>query len=324
MTGLSLALSEITLVVFTTLAPSGAVALALLCALVAAGWGPRTTGEGARLIKLLWVPIVVTMVGLVASATHLGNPSNALYVLTGIGRSPLSTEVGAAIALLAGAGLFWLYGFSERPRRGLQRAWAGALVVLAAIFVTAIAFAYSTRTIPSWNTPFVPVALWLGALTGGPVLALAVLRAATSLSQNGPTGLDIAALALASTAALTGAGIGVAQGLALPELRSSLTSAAALVPHYWRMLAAAIALQLVGIVLAWRIALRRSGDMGRFFDVPDSQGTSLPSDVAKVPDATTGRLARHCLPLAGASALVFAGLFITRFAFYMTHLTSGL
>lgn len=69
------------------------------------------------------------MVGLVASATHLGNPANALYVFVGVGRSPLSTEVFCAVVFLALAGVYWLYSFAERPRRGLQRGWMAALIV---------------------------------------------------------------------------------------------------------------------------------------------------------------------------------------------------
>ena len=55
------------------------------------------------------------MVGLVASATHLGNPSNALYVFLGVGRSPLSTEVFFAVVFLALAGLYWLVRFRRAP-----------------------------------------------------------------------------------------------------------------------------------------------------------------------------------------------------------------
>lgn len=47
----------------------------------------------ARLAHATVIPLLVSMVGLVASATHLGTPANALYVLTGVGRSPLSNEV---------------------------------------------------------------------------------------------------------------------------------------------------------------------------------------------------------------------------------------
>ncbi len=119
MDGFSVALSEITLVLFTTLAPSGAVAYLLMSLPVLSG---RAAGDTARrLNQLTCLPLLVAMVGLVASATHLGNPANALYVFTGVGRSPLSTEVFAAVIFLALAGVYWLYSFAEHPRVGLQR-----------------------------------------------------------------------------------------------------------------------------------------------------------------------------------------------------------
>lgn len=374
MTGLALALSEITLVVFTTLAPSGAVAIALACLAIIAGAGG---GAVARLIRLLWVPILVTMVGLVASATHLGNPSNALYVLSGVGRSPLSTEVAAAVAFLAAAGSFWLYGFAEHPRRRLQKAWAAALVVLAVALVTSIAFAYSARTIPAWNTPFAPVSLWLGALTGGPVLALAVLRAA-GYCEARPAAhgrLPVALLALATVALAAGLGVGIAQGCALPSLHSSLTSADALVPHYWAMLATSGTLQAAGLALAWRTEAGWVREPSKPDATTDSASAAPPLDNVRLPGAaripgdtrppgtasspvmhakpsaatnpadtalasanacpaygtSSGSVAhpcdeaRKCVPsLALACILIFAGLFVTRFAFYMMHLTSGL
>ena len=106
MDGFSIAFSEITLVLFTTLAPSGSVAYLLMGLPVLAG---RATGEAAqRLNHFSCVPLGITMVGLIASATHLGNPANALYVFTGVGRSPLSTEVFFAVVFLMLAGVYWL------------------------------------------------------------------------------------------------------------------------------------------------------------------------------------------------------------------------
>ena len=119
--GFDTALGEITLVLFTTLAPSGVVAFICM--------GLPVLGRGAsvalrqRLNVFLGLPLVVAMVGLVASATHLGNPANALYVFLGVGRSPLSTEVFCAVVFLALAGLYWLYNFVEHPKPQLQRAW---------------------------------------------------------------------------------------------------------------------------------------------------------------------------------------------------------
>ena len=93
--GFAFALSEISLVLFTTLAPSGAVAFALMGAPLHRAALDADARE--RISKLLCIPLIVTMVGLVASATHLGHPDNALYVIAGIGRSPLSTEVAGAV-----------------------------------------------------------------------------------------------------------------------------------------------------------------------------------------------------------------------------------
>ena len=103
MDGFSTAFSEITLVLFTTLAPSGAVAYLLMNLPVLFGRVDGTLRQ--RLDRLSCLPLAITMVGLIASATHLGNPSNALYVFTGVGRSPLSTEVFCAVIFLALAGM---------------------------------------------------------------------------------------------------------------------------------------------------------------------------------------------------------------------------
>lgn len=133
--GFANAADEITLVLFTTLAPSGVVAL-IVMALVLVIRGPRL--DAARRVALdrcLWIPIVVTMVGLVASATHLGNPANALYVLAGVGRSPLSNEVASGVAFLGSAGVYWLTAFSVdggRPR--LRRLALVAIADLSPVF----------------------------------------------------------------------------------------------------------------------------------------------------------------------------------------------
>ena len=115
---ISTALNEITLVLFTTLAPSGAVAYVIMgmAALRAQG------DERKRLSGALLIPFLVTLVGLVASATHLGNPDNALYVFSRVGASPLSNEVCAAVLFLGISGLHWLYQMCIRDRvHGMYR-----------------------------------------------------------------------------------------------------------------------------------------------------------------------------------------------------------
>ena len=167
MDGFAIALSEITLVLFTTLAPSGAVAYLLTSLPVLTG---RATGEEARrLNQLTFLPLVIAMVGLIASATHLGNPSNAL------------------------AGVFWLYSFAEHPRTGLQRVLLAVIDGAIVAFVTAVAFAYDVDTIITWSLPLVPVALMLNALVGGPLIALVGFAAAGRLPLPGALLCTVAA-----------------------------------------------------------------------------------------------------------------------------------
>lgn len=226
MTGFSLALEEITLVLFTTLAPAGAVAYILL-ALASFG---ADQDASRRIQRFLLAPLMVVLVGLVASATHLGNPENALYVLSRVGQSPLSTEVAAAVVFLGIAGVQWMYQYAERYRRGFSRGLLVAASLAALGMVAAIAFAYASRTVLSWNTAYVPLLTGLNAAMAGPLLALAVLVWAQRKATPGGFGR---ALLVGCIAAL---GLGVVvylmQGECLADLENTYTTAMQLVPHY--------------------------------------------------------------------------------------------
>ena len=328
MDGFSLAFGEITLVLFTTLAPSGAVAYLIMGLPVLVG---RAQDEVARrLNRWSCLPLVVTMVGLIASATHLGTPSNALYVFTGVGRSPLSTEVFAAVIFLALAGVFWLYSFAERPHVGLQRGLLAAIDVAIVAFVVAVAFAYNVDTILTWSLPLVPVSLLLNALLGGPLLALVGFAVAsrglsttpaaepsivhaepegTSKVHAEPEGASKVGsaavhvfpsrcgarvlLALATAACAANVAVYAVLGFQLQCIENELVSAADLVVGYPVYLAAFALLAVCALVLAWRA---------------EAQGAR-----------------RRSLPhLAAASTLAFTALFLMRFTFYMSHLTIGL
>lgn len=328
MDGFSLAFGEVTLVLFTTLAPSGAVAYLIMGLPVLVG---RAQDEVARRLNQ-WscLPLVVTMVGLIASATHLGNPSNALYVFTGVGRSPLSTEVFAAVIFLALAGVFWLYSFAERPRVGLQRGLLAAIDVAIVAFVVAVAFAYNVDTILTWSLPLVSVSLLLNALFGGPLLALVGFAVASRglsttpaaepsivhaepegaskvhVEPEGASKVGSAAahvfpsrcgarvlLALATAACAANVAVYAVLGFQLQCIENELVSAADLVVGYPVYLAAFALLAVCALVLAWRA---------------EAQGAR-----------------RRSLPhLAAASTLAFTALFLMRFTFYMSHLTIGL
>lgn len=296
--GFEMAMEELTLVLFTTIAPSGAIAVALMAALAVA---VRGDGEArARIDQRLWLPIAITLVGLVASATHLGNPANALYVLLGVGSSPLSNEVASAVVFLGLAGLYWLTAFSRRDLRLARNVLACGIVLASVAFVTAVAFAYDAVTIQTWHTPFVPASLWLNALCGGPLLALVTLRWACPDHAGGA----VRAVALAVSAVGLGGSV-VAYALqngVLSHAANAMATGPELVPHYSAMIAAFAVLAAAGWVF---VALRpRKGAQVMAESVP----TSAANWRAHAADAV------GCL-------LVFAGIFTARFAFYMMHLT---
>ena len=286
MTGFDTAFNEITLVLFTTLAPSGAVAYAIMGAAALRARGD----ERKRVSGALLVPFLVTLVGLVASATHLGNPDNALYVFSRVGASPLSNEVCAAVLFLGASGSHWLYQFAEHARPRVQNALLGAAIVASFAFLASVAFAYASRTVVTWDTPFVPVALCLNALVGGPVLALAGLRFSRWSPLAGRAGGALLALSL--TALVANVGVYVAQGASVLAMRNYLVSVEQLVPTYGAMVLAFCLLAVAGLAV-------------------DAAGMLRGRDVSKASAAT-------------ASVLVFAGLFVMRFAFYMMHMTYGI
>ena len=292
-----LAWHEITLVVFTALAPSGILAC-VLCVL--ALMAPQCIGsqfdEGARtrLSHLLALPLAVSMVGLVASASHLGTPSNALYVLSGIGRSPLSNEVACCVLFTALMGLYWLYSFSEKQRPWLCRTWRFAIVLAGLAAVVSISRAYSAETILTWSHWSVPVSLCCSALGGAPLLALVTARLAK---------VDVAPMA--------------AKCLLVCGIVGALACAAACL-CWWDWAGGArnavvmsardlVPAQPLLIVAYTLFALGAYAVTSRELHRTTSHGTY----------ARASHLAIAC-------TLYFAGLFALRFVFYMTHMTAGI
>lgn len=283
--GMGMAASEITLVLFTTFAPSGVVAFLLMG--IPAFSRNADAAARVRIRQYLCIPLVVSLSGLVMSATHLGNPSNVLYVFSRVGASPLSNEVAAAAAFLALSGVYWLYSFSRSSRERLHVVWFALIAVSAAAFVACIALAYSADTVITWDTPFVPIGLWFSAFAGGPLLALLGLRMADADAASGAYARAL--LMLSAAALLGGVACGVVQNLALGGVSNALFDAADFMPFYGVSIAAFAVLGSAGIgCAAW--GARRFG----------------------------GKALACC---AVSCLLMFAGLFAMRASFYAMHLT---
>ena len=290
MHGMITAFDEITLVLFTTLAPAGALAYVLVALPLIAG-GDRLAEEArSRLDRFLCVPVVVAMGGLVASATHLGNPANALYVITGFGRSPLSNEVVCGSVFLSAAGIFWLTSFSEGPGRiGVRRVVLAIISALGLVFIGVISLAYDASTILSWNTPYTPTTTWLNALSGGPLLAILTMRLARFYTVGHKLGRALVALAaLALAASVIAYGL---WGSLLPELRNSLASAAELAPLFMPSIVLFALTGIAAIVFGLKTIIWHGE-------------------------------APLWLPIV-STALMLAAIFLMRFQFYMIHMTVG-
>jgi anaerobic dimethyl sulfoxide reductase subunit C (anchor subunit) len=278
---------RIALALFTVLAPAGAIAFVSMVAMIVKN--RERTADVERLEHCLIVPIAVSMVGLVASATHLGTPSNALYVLTGWGRSPLSNEVVSALGFLVIAGMYWLASFSNRIPFWLSRIWLAAACASAFWLVTMISVVYAIPTILTWDSVLVPYGLWSIALAVGPLLGVVALVFSGVAVSPYYVRLLLALGALGLIAGLVIFGL---QNAELTQLRDSYTTADTLVPQYGLLVVAYGLLGAAGITVVALPLLR-------------SQALSL----------------RRALIGAG---LMFLGAGIIRVAFYALHMTVGL
>ncbi|MCI8468414.1 MAG: dimethyl sulfoxide reductase anchor subunit [Eggerthellaceae bacterium] len=278
--------TQLSLALFTTATTGGIVACLIVVCYVLAHH--RDAATCVRLQRFLIIPLAAVIIGLIASTTHLGRPSNTLYVLMGVGRSPLSNEVVAVVAFTGLAWLGWLLSFARGRLLGVARALLVVSLPAGAFAIFRIASAYSIATIITWALPYTQVNLMLVGLVSGPVLALLLFAAAgVAPGRLAPLGMGVslvAAVCLTVSEAL--------QCLTLRGLESGLYPAADLVPFYPGCIAASAVLIAAALaVLALPLIRRAPLGIGR---------------------------------CAGATALVFAGIFIVRFAFYCMRLTAGI
>lgn len=331
------ALSEITLVLFTTIAPAGVVGYLVMAAGILRA---PSDAEAARIGRCLVVPLVLSITGLIASATHLGTPANALYVLTGIGRSPLSNEVVAAVAFLALGGVYWIVSFRDDVPRAFRTAWLAVTMAAGVAFVLFISLAYSVDTVPTWSLPTAPVTLWLNALSSGPLVGLLGLRTAGSGRSRAfwATCLGTVAVATAANAAVL-----AKEHEWLAGIATTVQTALDLAPWFLQTAVVFVACQAVAVTAAALACRGERADALSAAAAPreggSANGGAAAGGVSSVahgaPDAGQAPLSpdalvrpawatRCTVALAGAAVVSMAGCFAVRFAFYAVHMTSGM
>ena len=286
--GVSMALNEITLVLFTTLSPSSVIACVILALLILAA--PLSAAERLKIDRGMGLPLGLSMIGLIASATHLGSPENALYVFTRVGDSPLSNEVFSAVLFLSACGLFWLLCFMEKQHVTLQRVLSVFIIITGCLCVVMIGLAYNAPSIIGWHNVYVPLNLIFSAFVGGPLLALFTLLLVFRVPPD--KRFTSVLLVLSTFMLVINLIVLFVQNAGLADVWNSFTTLAEMIPMYIWMIGVYGVLGCAAIVLMFYQLLK----------------VEKPSFV-----------------LASLSlALFFAGLFVVRFGFYMMHMTVGL
>ncbi len=345
MRGLDFALNDICLAVFTTLAPGATLAYVVLaCTLL---FGKLDDRLRQRIESWLIVPLAVATIGLVASATHLGTPSNALYVFRTIGSSPLATEVFFAVFFLGTACSYWLGCIYIEGHKVLRGLWLLASIVAAGLFIAGTDLAYAMPTVITWDTTLAQVILPCTAFACMTPLALLIYTCSGYTSKV----RLMRVLAGISLVATTASCILMAmQYVELGTQRNAFGTAAELVPLYPAAIAlfgACLVVANLGSLHAMRPLAAQGLDpekadeeAGAGRDGLNQRNSAAPSPSTASQDS--GTPAPHLDPTARTTpnrfspiermvilklvamcVLAYAGTFAVRFCFYCFHMTSG-
>lgn len=304
MGGTSFALNAIELVIFTTLAPAAAVAYVIIAGRFLLRHTHRCD-QTPPPSSLLFAPLAIITIGFIVSATHLGNPSNALYVLRRIGQAGLSTEVFCTALFLCVAGLFWIASLLRRPPKPLENLWLALTIAGAAGYLMSTTRVYCMPTIPTWNTVEAQASLALAALAGGTLLGCVCL----ACGSEPPRATEARGL-LATSAACTLATCGalVLQYRAIAPMRNVFGSALDFAPHYLPAVGIYGCVLLAAILLAgWELRARSAA--------MDAQ-TLGPEQPTQAAGTRRGRVL-----LVVSVALMYLATFLIRFQFYSTYLS---
>lgn len=232
------------LALFTTLSPAGVIGF--ICAAIPLLFFTLNDKDRLKLNRFLAIPYAIVLIGFIASATHLGTPSNALHVFTGIGRSPLSNEVLWAVLFLFFAGSYWMISFKENFPLALSRLWLTIACVAGVGLVIMTSLAYAVETVITWDSILTPLNLWFSALLAGPVMGIFTCTyARIKMPRYVRTLLVFSIFVL-----LVGSLLLFFHQESLKTISNNEFSAIELLPHYSTMIFGYIGNGVIGIALA--------------------------------------------------------------------------
>lgn len=281
-------MAELSLALFTTLAPIGAGAF---IALAVAFFTTKFSDEQLKKIdRMTTIPVVVLVVGFICAFFHLASPMHAFGVFAGLGASPLSNELLAGVVFAVLAIVYWIVALAGKLGEGARKGFAAVVAVMAIVFACFTGAAYMMETIASWNTPMVPVAVLGFSLLGGICLGVLVLALSGALEDAAKGGFKMAALAVLIVGLVLGVAGLLVQVMSVSGMSNALVDGADLV-------AAASAPMWIGVVCMVVAAA------AAFMALRNTKSTAL---------------------AAAAPVLAVVGVFAARLAFYAVQLSVGL
>lgn len=231
---------EISLLVFSVLVPMGLAGMGLAGFLRSSM--ELSDEKAVKFDQMMVIPAVVTLLGLVAGFTHLGSPTKAFGMISGLGASPLSNEIMIAGVSIAVAIVYCIVCLVKHPAAGLHKVFGIALLVLGVVTALFTGLAYMMPTIATWNSPVSSVSQIFAALMGG--AALAALVFACVGEQAGKLVEMLALVGAAGVAVMVivqGALFGGVQNAAGMTLAGSMT-------QYWLSAVVGIVCMAVSVV----------------------------------------------------------------------------
>lgn len=278
-------LHEWPLMFFTVIGQSVAGAFIIMGCAILSG---KLSAEMNRKVHYSMFGLWVLMgIGFLLSMMHMGTPLRAFNSLLRLGHSSLSNEIASGSIFFALGGIYWLLAVFNKMPAALGKLWIALVMVLAALFITAISRVYQIDTVPTWHNGYTTFNFVLTAFIGGPILAALLMRIA-GFNLN-----CVSALPLLSVIAIViSAIVATSQGFELGSIQTSVQKAVDLVPNYGTLMG----IKLVALVLGlscWIAPLLRKNN---------------PSVAL----------------LALGFILVFVGEFIGRGVFYGLHMTVGM
>ena len=179
-------LHELPLVIFTIAAQMSAGSFIVLGLINILGLGVKQETMDKVTGPALYAIGPLLLLGFVASATHLGNPLNALNAVRHFPNSPLSLEVVIGSAFLGVGALFAVLQWFKLGAFRLRQAVAVVAAALGVALVWAISQVYSLSTVPAWATYYTPLRFFLTAfLLGGLAVGAALVIAAGVRARRG-------------------------------------------------------------------------------------------------------------------------------------------